>query len=141
MPERKVKPKSEPKKATSTTKAATKKFATIDDYISSFPEDVQIILEEVRRTIRNAAPAAEETISYQIPTMTLNGRYLVYFAAWKHHISLYPIPDADEAFERELAPYKAAKGTMKFPLKEPIPYDLIERLVALLLKQRVDSGE
>jgi uncharacterized protein YdhG (YjbR/CyaY superfamily) len=116
-------------------------FATIDDYISSFPEDVQIILEEVRRTIRNAVPTADETISYQIPTITLNGKYLVYFAAWKHHIGLYPIPTADEAFEQELAPYRAGKGTVRFPLRKPIPYDFIERLVALLVKQREDSAE
>ena len=111
-------------------------FATIDQYISSFPEDVQIILEAVRRAIRNVVPAAGETISYRIPTMTLNGRHLVYFAAWKRHISLYPVPAADEAFEQELAPYMAAKGTVRFPLHEPIPYDLIERLVALLVQQR-----
>jgi uncharacterized protein YdhG (YjbR/CyaY superfamily) len=116
-------------------------FATIDDYISSFPEDVQIILEDVRRTIRNAAPAAHETISYQMPTITLNGKSLVYFAAWKHHIALYPIPAADDAFNQELAPYRAAKGTVRFPLRKPIPYDLIERLVALLVKQRLDSGK
>ena len=115
------------------------KFASIDDYISSFPEDVQILLEEVRRTIRNAAPAADETISYQMPTITLNGRNLVYFAAWKHHIGLYPIPKSDEAFEQELAPYRAAKGTVRFPLRKPIRYDLIERLIALLVKQRVDK--
>jgi uncharacterized protein YdhG (YjbR/CyaY superfamily) len=115
------------------------KFASIDDYISSFPEDVQIILEQVRRTIRNAVPTAEETIRYQIPTVTLNGRHLVYFAAWKHHIGLYPVPVADEAFEQELAPYRAARGTVRFPLREPIPYDIIERLAALLVKQRVNS--
>jgi uncharacterized protein YdhG (YjbR/CyaY superfamily) len=115
------------------------KFATIDEYISSFPEDVQIILEQVRRTIRNVVPTVEETISHQIPTVTLNGRYLVYFAAWKHHIGLYPIPVADEAFEQELAPYRAAKGTVRFPLREPIPYEVIERLAALLVKQRVNS--
>lgn len=111
-------------------------FATIDDYISSFPEDVQIILEGVRRTIRKAAPGAGETISYQIPTLTLNGRDLVYFAAWKHHIGLYPIPTADEALEQELAPYRATKATLRFPLRSPIPYDLIERLVALLVSSR-----
>jgi uncharacterized protein YdhG (YjbR/CyaY superfamily) len=116
-------------------------FATIDDYIGSFPEDVQIILEKVRRTIRNAAPGADETISYQMPTITLNGKSLVYFAAWKHHIALYPIPTADEAFEQELAPYRAAKATLRFPFRKPIPYDLIERLVTLVVKQRVDSGE
>lgn len=116
-------------------------FATIDDYINSFPEDVQVILEKVRRTIRKVVPGAGETISYQIPTITLNGKYVVYFAAWKHHISVYPLPATDEALEQELAPYRAGKGTARFPLREPIPYDLIERLVALLVKQRTDSGQ
>ncbi|MGH3345119.1 MAG: iron chaperone [Carbonactinosporaceae bacterium] len=115
------------------------KFASIDDYISSFPEDVQIALEEVRRTIRKVVLTAGETISYQIPAVTLDGRYLVYFAAWKHHVSLYPIPAGDEAFEREIAPYKAGKGTLRFPLREPIPHDLIERVVALLVKERAGS--
>jgi uncharacterized protein YdhG (YjbR/CyaY superfamily) len=111
-------------------------FATIDQYVGSFPEDVQVVLQEVRRTIRNVVPAAGETISYRIPAMTLDGRHLVYFAAWKHHISLYPVPAADEDLERELAPYLAGRGTVRFPLREPIPYDLIERLVALLVQQR-----
>jgi uncharacterized protein YdhG (YjbR/CyaY superfamily) len=111
-------------------------FATINQYIGSFPEEVQVVLREVRRRIRNAVPEAGETISYRIPTMTLNGRSLVYFAAWKHHISVYPIPAADEAFEQELTPYLAGKGTVRFPLNKPIPYDLIERLVTLLAQQR-----
>jgi uncharacterized protein YdhG (YjbR/CyaY superfamily) len=110
--------------------------ATIDDYIDTFPADVQTILQEVRRTIGNAAPAADETISYGIPTFTLGGRYLVYFAGWKHHISVYPIPTGDANLEREIEPYVAGKGTLKFPLAEPIPYDLIERVAALLLEER-----
>ncbi len=118
----------------------TRHFATIDEYISSFPADVQLILEQVRRTARNATPAAGEAISYAMPTITLNGRDLVSFAAWKRHIGLYPIPAADGAFEQELAPYRAAKGTVRFPLDKPIPYDLIARLVALRVTQRVDSG-
>lgn len=118
----------------------TREFATIDEYISSFPDSIRIILEEVRRRIRNAAPEAGETISYQIPTMTLRGKSLVFFAAWKHHISLYPVPAGDEAFEHELAPYRASKGTVRFPLREPIPYDLIERLVGLLARQRVGGA-
>jgi uncharacterized protein YdhG (YjbR/CyaY superfamily) len=118
----------------------TRQFATVDEYISSFPEEVQIILEKVRRTIRNGLPEAGETISYQIPAMTLDGKRLVYFAAWKHHISLYPIPAGDEAFEQELAPFRAAKGTVRFLFRKPIPYELIERLVALLVKQRVGEG-
>ena len=119
----------------------TKQFATIDDYISTFPEDVQIVLEQVRRTIRKAVPAAEETISYQMPTITLDGRSLVYFAAWKRHISLYPIPAGDAAFEEEVAPYRADKSTAKFPLRKSIPYDLIERLVEFSVKQRAATEE
>jgi uncharacterized protein YdhG (YjbR/CyaY superfamily) len=97
------------------------KFATIDEYIGTFPEDVQTILTEIRRRVHAVVPGLEEAISYQMPTMNLDGRYLVYFAGWKHHVSIYPIPTADEAFQRELAPYKAAKGTLKFPLDQPIP--------------------
>jgi uncharacterized protein YdhG (YjbR/CyaY superfamily) len=119
----------------------TTQFATIDEYISSFPEDVGTILEKVRRTIRNAAPNADERISYHIPTITLNGRDLVYFAAWKHYLSFYPLPAVDEAFEQELAPYRAAKSTVRFPFRKPIPYHLIERLVALHVRQRADSPE
>lgn len=111
-------------------------FATVDEYIGSFPDDVRIILEEIRRRIRASVPEAAETISYQIPTFTLNGSAFVYFAGWKHHVAVYPIPSGDEAFERELAPYRAAKGTLKFPLKQPIPFDLIERVAALLAAQR-----
>jgi len=117
-----------------------RQFATIDDYIGSFPDDVQAALEKVRQTIRSAAPAAGERISYQIPTFTLDGRDLIYVAAWKHHIGLYPISAADEAFERELAPYRAAKATVRFPLREPIPCELIERLVAFRVRQRLEGG-
>jgi uncharacterized protein YdhG (YjbR/CyaY superfamily) len=111
-------------------------FASIDDYIGSFPDDVQPLLQQVRRTIRDVVPEADETISYGIPTMTLDGRYLVYFAGWKHHISVYPIPSGDAAFEQQIAPYRAAKGTLKFPLEKPIPYNLIKRVTALLADQR-----
>jgi uncharacterized protein YdhG (YjbR/CyaY superfamily) len=113
-------------------------FATIDLYIGSFPDDVQVVLREVRRTIREAVPDAAETISYRIPAMTLHGKNLVSFAAWKHHISVYPLPDAeaDPAFAQELAPYLAGKGTVRFPLGEPIPHGLIQRLVVLLVRQR-----
>jgi len=115
-------------------------FATIDDYIGSFPEDVRVILQQVRRTIRGAAPDAEETISYKIPTFTLNGKDLVYFAAWKRYVSLYPLPPTNEALEQELAPYRAAKSTARFPYSQPIPYDLIGRLVALHVKYRQEHG-
>ena len=111
-------------------------FATVDEYIESFPDDVRILLEEIRRRILAAVPESAETISYQIPTFTLDGSAFVYVAGWKHHIAVYPIPTGDETFEQELAPYRAAKGTLKFPLKQPIPYDLIERVAVLLAAQR-----
>ena len=111
-------------------------FSNIEDYLSSFPEDVQLILREVRAAIQKAAPRADETIRYQMPTIKLNGRTLVHFAAWKHHLARYPVPVGDDAFEQEIEPYKAARGTARFPLHKPIPYGLIERLVALLVTQR-----
>jgi uncharacterized protein YdhG (YjbR/CyaY superfamily) len=113
------------------------RYASIDDYIASFPPEVRPTLEAVRQTIRRAAPGADETISYGIPTFTLDGRYIAYFAGWKRHISLYPIPDVDEDMDRELAPYRAGKGSLRFPLVEPIPHRLIERVVALLVSQRL----
>ena len=112
---------------------------TIDDYIDTFPADVQAILQEVRGRIRNALPTAGETISYGIPTFTIDGRYLVYFAGWKHHISVYPVPAGDATFEREIEPFRAGKGTLKFTLAEPIPYDLIERVAVLLREERTDA--
>lgn len=112
------------------------KFATIDEYIGTFPENVQTILTEIRRRVHAVVPGAEEAISYQIPTMKIDGRYLVYFAGWKHHVSVYPIPTADAAFQQELEPYKAARGTLRFPIGKPIPYDLIERVVTHLADER-----
>jgi uncharacterized protein YdhG (YjbR/CyaY superfamily) len=107
------------------------KFASIDDYIASFPPDVQMLLGKVRQAILAAVPAAGETISYQIPTMTLGGKRMLHFAGWKHHISLYPAPRGDDAFERRLSPYRSEKSTLKFPLSEPVPCDLIEQVARL----------
>ena len=106
--------------------------ASVDDYIRTFPGDVQAVLESIRRTMRTAAPEAVETISYGMPTLLLDGKHLVHFAAWKHHVSVYPVPVADEAFERQIAPYRSGRSTAKFPLASPVPYDLIETLVAHL---------
>ena len=117
----------------------TDKPATIDDYIGAFPADVRSILEEVRARLRSAVPTADEGISYGIPVLTLDGRYLVYFAGWKHHISVYPLPEGDATLVEAMAPYVAGKGTLKFPLSEPIPYDLIERVAARLLEERSAS--
>jgi uncharacterized protein YdhG (YjbR/CyaY superfamily) len=111
-------------------------FATVDEYIASFPPDVQRTLEEVRAAIRGAVPGTEERISYGIPTFALDGRYVVYFSGWKRHVSVYPVPDADPALQREIAPYRAGKGTLKFALDKPLPLDLISRVAARLLEQR-----
>jgi len=111
-------------------------LASVDDYIRTFPEDVQGILERIRRIMREAAPAAVETISYGMPTLLLDGKHLVHFAAWKHHVSVYPVPaadEADEAFEREIAPYRSGRSTAKFPLAHPVPYELIEVLATHLV--------
>jgi uncharacterized protein YdhG (YjbR/CyaY superfamily) len=117
------------------------KYETIDDYIASKPIEVQPILETVRETLRKALPPTDEAISYEIPTFKLDGKYVVYFAAWKNHLSIYPIPDADEDLEKELAPYRTAKGTLQFPFGEPIPYDLIERVAKRLLSRRLNTGQ
>lgn len=106
----------------------------IDGYISQFPADVQAILDKVRRTIRQAAPDAKEVISYQMPAFKLNG-ILVYVAAWQKHIGLYPPISGDKALEKAVARYAGPKGNLQFPLDEPIPYDLIERIVKLRVKQ------
>src|SRR5689334_5945514 len=98
-----------------------KKFETIDEYISLFPEEVQALLQKIRITIHNAAPEAEEAISYQMPTFKLNGN-LVHFAAYEHHIGFYPIPSAMEKFAKELSLYTSGKGSVQFPLDGEIPY-------------------
>ena len=115
-----------------------KQFKTIDEYIGTFPENVESILEKVRKTIQKTAPEAVETIGYGIPSFNLNGRNLVYFAAWKHHISLYPIPSGDEAFQKELSQSVSGKGTTRFPFDKPIPYDLVIKIVKFLMKENLE---
>ena len=107
------------------------RFKSIDEYIATFPKDVQKILEELRATIKAAAPDAEETISYNIPTFTLHGTYLIYFAGWKNHISMYPIPSGTKAFNKKVSQYVEGKGTLKFPLDKPLPLKLITKIVKL----------
>jgi uncharacterized protein YdhG (YjbR/CyaY superfamily) len=101
---------------------------TIDAYIAAFPDDVQTILQQIRRTIHEAAPEATEAISYGMPTFKLHGN-LVHFAAFKNHIGFYPVPSGIEAFKDELAAYKQGKGSVQFPLNRPMPLDLIRRIV------------
>lgn len=113
---------------------------TIDEYIARFPPEVEEILQKVRQTIREAAPEAEETISYQMPTFKLKGRILVYFAAHKKHIGFYPTPTGMEEFKEELAIYGAGKGTAQFPFDKPIPYDLITRIVQFRAKENLATA-
>ena len=108
---------------------------TIDEYISKFPKKSRDILEELRQVIKESASEAEETISYGMPAFKLNGKNLVYFAAWKNHIGFYPIPSAIEAFKMELFPFKQAKGSVQFPIDKPIPFDLVKKIVKFRVKE------
>ena len=111
-------------------------FKSIDEYIATFPPDVQASLQRVRTTIRKAVPKAEEAISYQIPTFKLHGSYVAYFAGWKQHYSLYPASRRlVAAFKDELAPYAVNKGTIRFPLSKPVPVKLIAGIAKFLAKE------
>ena len=113
---------------------AIQKPSTIDEYISGFPEETQQMLEEVRETIKEGVPAAGEKISYGIPCITLNGKYILYFAGYKKHIGLYPVPR--KGFEKDFAPYKTSgKGTIQFPLDKPLPLTLIKKLTKFRVQQ------
>ena len=107
----------------------------IDEYISGFPEEIQTLLQEIRRSIAKAAPSANETISYGVPTFKLNGKNLVHFAAFKNHIGFYPTPSGTEKFAKELSKYKQGKGSVQFPLDEPMPLSLVERIVKFRITQ------
>jgi uncharacterized protein YdhG (YjbR/CyaY superfamily) len=105
-------------------------FADVDGYVRGLPEAVRPVVEEIRQAIHRAVPGVGETISYHMPTFTLDGRRIVHLAAWKQHISIYPAPEG--ILDEELAPYRSDKSTLKFPLRRPIPYDLIGRVAAAL---------
>ena len=109
---------------------------TIDEYISGFPSDVQVVLQTLRQTIHQAAPDAVEKISYGMPTFTLKGN-LVHFGAFKTHIGFYPTPSGIENFKDELAVYKGAKGSVQFPLDEPLPLDLVRRIVEFRVEENL----
>jgi uncharacterized protein YdhG (YjbR/CyaY superfamily) len=108
---------------------------SIDDYISCFPPETQLALSQVRSTIREAAPGATETISYAIPTFDMNGHHLVHFAGYARHVGFYPIPSAALEFKAELSAYKGGKGSVQFPLSEPMPSDLIRRIVQFRVEE------
>ena len=113
-------------------------YNTIDEYIATFPAEVQKLLQEMRATIRAAAPEAQEKISYQMPTFYLKGN-LVHFAAYQKHIGFYPAPRGIEAFQAELAVYKGAKGSVQFPIDQPLPLDLVRRIVEFRVAENLKN--
>lgn len=120
--------------------ASKRKFKSIEEYIDTFPKNVRDILQKLRQTIKVAAPEAEETISYQMPAFKLNG-ILVWFAAFKNHIGFYPKVSAIEAFNEKLTKYKVSKGTIQFPLKEPIPYELVAEIVKFRVQENSSKNK
>jgi len=121
-------------------KAETIKPKDIDEYISMFPENIQELLKEMRATIKEAAPEAEEVISYQMPAYKFHGM-LIYFAAFKNHIGLYPRASGIETFKEELSVYKGAKGSVQFPLNKPLPLDLISRIVKFRVAENLKQSK
>jgi len=115
-------------------------FQSIDEYIATFPEEIQKILTEIRDTIKVVAPNAEEKISYQMPTFYLNGN-LIHFAAFKSHIGIYPTPSGTEAFKKELSRYQGAKGSIKLPIDEPMPMKLISRIVKFRVAENLQKAK
>lgn len=112
------------------------KFAGVEEYLDSLSPDTRAALEQVRERIRATVPGGVEVISYNIPTVRLDGRRVVHFAGWKAHVSLYPVPQGDESFRQAVAPYVSGKGTVKFPLSQPVPLDLVQRIVETLMDER-----
>ena len=111
------------------------KFATVDAYVASLPDGVQEIFAALRETIRKLAPAAEEVIRYDMPAWRLNGTTIIHAAAWKHHIGLYPVYRGDPDFERTIGVYRDKKDTVKFVYTQPMPFDVVERIVAVRLAE------
>jgi len=115
-------------------------FLSIDEYIATFPEETQKILQNLRAAIKASAPDAQEKISYQMPTFALKGN-LVHFAAYKNHIGFYPTPSGIEAFKQELSLYEGAKGSVQFPIDEPLPLELIGRIVKFRVAENLKNAE
>ncbi len=119
----------------------TTKPKNIDAYIAGFPEGTQKILEQIRDLIKKLAPDAEEAISYGIPAFMQNNTYVVYFAGYKNHIGMYPIPKGDDAFKIEISRFKMGKGSIQFPLDKPMPLNLINKIVKFSIKDNVERAE
>ena len=113
--------------------------ANIDEYIATFPADIQKLLKHLHETIRKTAPEAEESISYQMPAFKLNGP-LVYFAGYNKHIGFYPTPSGIEKFQQELTKYKSSKGAVQFPIDQPLPLELVSRIVRFRVKENLEKA-
>lgn len=113
---------------------------SIDEYILKFPPEIQEILQNIRKVIKESAPDAEEKISYQMPTFAFHGN-LVHFAAWKNHIGFYPTPSGNDAFKHELSEFKVAKGSIQFPIEKPMPYELISKIVKYRVAENIKKAE
>jgi uncharacterized protein YdhG (YjbR/CyaY superfamily) len=121
--------------------SSKQKFNSIDEYISSFPDDVQKIMKKLRRTIKAAAPEAGEKISYNMPTFTLNGKYLVYFACWKNHIAFYGAPRGNPEFKQDLSAYESGQGTLNFPYDKPLPLGLVTKIVEFRAAENLNKTD
>lgn len=116
-------------------------FKNIEEYILTFPPETQFMLEQIRATIRNAAPGATEAISYQMPAFKLGGKALVYFAGYKNHIGFYPVPSGMNAFKKELSAYKQGKGSVQFPLDKPLSLDLVAEIVKFRVLENLEKAK
>ena len=112
---------------------------TVDDYVASFPPDVRAVLERVRAAIHAGVPDGAEKVRYGMAAVMLGGRYAIHFAGWKHHVGLYPVPGFDGGLEAEVAPYRSKKDSVNFPYAKPVPYDLITRMAAEIVRRRAEA--
>jgi uncharacterized protein YdhG (YjbR/CyaY superfamily) len=115
-------------------------FNSIDEYIEGFPEETQKALREICAAVKALVPDAEEYISYKMPAFKVNGEYFVHFSAWKHHIGMYPIPAGNDAFQKQIEPYRSAKSSLNFPLDKPMPIKLIEKVIKFRIAENLKNA-
>ena len=117
------------------------KFTSINEYVSTLPENVQKAMSEIIAAIKDVVPDAEEHISYNMPAFKVNDEYFVHFSAWKNHIGMYPIPAGNEAFQKQIEPYRSAKSSLNFPLDKPMPIKLIEKVIKFRIAENLKSAK
>ena len=117
------------------------KFTSINEYVSTLPENAQMAMREIIASIKARVPDAEEHISYNMPAFKVNGGYFIHFSAWKNHIGMYPIPAGNEAFQKQIEPYRSAKSSLNFPLDKPMPIKLIEKVIKFRIAENLKSAK